>query len=147
MGCDAMYNYSISQIITLAASASITLAGTSETSGIIFNPIAISSDTAPIRVELFEGATVSGGSIFIPIAIDRMNTLESDINCVSNPTISVAGDLIYQTLIIGDKHSGGLSRSRENFYLKPNTTYIYKITNSSAQSANIAIDLVWEEYK
>ena len=142
-----MYNYSISQIITLAASASITLAGTSEMSGIIFNPIAISSDTAPIRVELFEGATVSGGSQITPIAIDRMNSLESDINCVSNPTISVAGYLIYQTLIIGDKHSGGISNTKESFYLKPNTTYVYKIRNNSTQTANIAIDLVWEEYK
>jgi hypothetical protein len=138
--------YTISNVYTLAANASMMFAGT-PTNPTKLNPLNIISDSTPIKIELFEAPTITTpGTAVTPTATNRVSTTASTTVVQSAPTVSANGTPIFTSLANGSKNSGGLLNSEYNFNLKPGVTYLYKITYLGTGTATLSADLVWAEY-
>ena len=101
-------------------------------------------------VDVFEGATATGGESITPVNNNRRSTKSSILTVKKNPTsITVSGELIDASKwgAGGNKLSaggGGVAREDETI-LKSNTEYLYRIT-SGANSNIISFKGSWYEH-
>lgn len=139
--------FSISSVQTAANGASLTFLGTIPSNVLVkFDPLQIASKDAPILVELFEAPTVTAnGTPLSSIAVNRMSTETAQTLTFGAPTISSNGTLIFASIIAGSRQIGGSGSVGGAFHLKPNTSYLFKITNQSGVSSTVSANLVWEE--
>lgn len=96
---------------------------------------------------VYEGASVSGGTAFIPFNRNRTSTNASVSACVINPTVISLGDEKYAEFISsgqGGTGAGGAGYSFECM-MKPMTTYLFRLTNVSSQSEMAELRIEWYE--
>jgi hypothetical protein len=95
----------------------------------------------------YEDPTTNGGT---PITIHRRNraiTTTSQAAAVLDPTVTEIGTEFYAEFIAsgqGGTGSGGAGYTFE-FVLKPLTTYLFRLTNVSAQSQTAELRVDWYE--
>jgi len=97
--------------------------------------------------ELYENTVSTGGTAFTPIARNRVSTNTSDVAMVLNPTITTAGTLLWTENIVGGtgkKSSGGSGETLE-YFLKPLTNYMIRVTNVNSADHTAFIGLEWYE--
>lgn len=85
-------------------------------------------------LEVYENASVTGGTATTPVNNDRNSSNTSSVTVVKNPTVSSNGDLLEQIKVGSNvKFAGTEQISRENeMILKPSTTYLYRVTANEA---------------
>ena len=102
----------------------------------------IGGNNSSISVEFFVGGTVSGGSLIDPLPFPRNHdspTTSPYLNdeVFQNRTIDVAGTLFAEFFI---PDSGGTNQAGA-YILQQNQLYYLTLTNTGAQSADIAVEV------
>ena len=99
------------------------------------------------EVKMFEGATVTGGSLLTPFNSNRNSDNVSVDSVWSLPTVPVYGTCIDSSKVGasgGSKFGGSITRDSE-IILKQNTTYVWRIESGSA-SNYVMWDAEWYEH-
>lgn len=98
---------------------------------------------------LYEGATVSGGTPITALNLNRPSTRTSESAALLQPTVANTGTLILDQLLIGGvgKKAGGGGDTTGRLYLKPLTTYLFRITNKDSNNTAHAVEMILEWYE
>ena len=89
---------------------------------------------------VYENVTnVVGGTLVVPLNRNRNSTNTAATGVLLNPTSYTLGPQIYAELIVGGKSGKSAGAASEGDYalLKANTSYLFRLTNTTNQ-ANIA---------
>jgi hypothetical protein len=99
-------------------------------------------------VYLFEGATVSGGTLVASINRNRTSVTSPGALVTHSPTVSADGTELYEEFVAGGKwgqSAGGAIRTESEWVLAPATTYVFRIINRSGTTARASISCEWYE--
>lgn len=98
---------------------------------------------------LYEGATVSGGTSVTAINVKRTSTRASESAALLQPTVSSTKALIIQQILTGGvgKKAGGGGDTTGRLYLKPLTTYLFRLTNRDANNTAHPAEIILEWYE
>lgn len=97
---------------------------------------------------LYEGATVTGGTPLTSININRnYATTASESAALLNPTVTNVGNLLIKQILIGGsgKKAGGGDVVSPRLFLKPLTTYLFRLTNVNGSAHAAEMILEWYE--
>jgi len=96
---------------------------------------------------LYENATVSGGTTATAVSRNRNSTIESESAILVQPTVSSTGTLLVQRLVLAGRsnNSPGGDLNSASLVLKPLTTYLLRLTNTSGKSESAEISMIWYE--
>ena len=113
----------------------------------------ISVGAGDITIQGYEGATFSSAGT--PLVPQNSNRNSSNTPCMAvsyTPTLTTDGVLIHTTWVpptasgVGQTQSGMANvDAGEEWILKPNTNYLFRITNSSGSTIDLSFDLLWYE--
>jgi hypothetical protein len=98
--------------------------------------------------EIYENVTqVTGGTLFVPLNRNRRSTIASSCGAVIQPSSVTANGVIFQEIIIGGSggNAGGNAIDSADYILKPDTSYLFRLTNRSGQDRLAEIQLNWCE--
>lgn len=98
---------------------------------------------------LYENATVTGGTAVTPINLHRSSTRLSESAALLQPTVSNLGTLIVEQILTGGtgKKAGGGGGDSARIFLKPLTTYLFRITNKDSNNTAHAAEIILEWYE
>jgi hypothetical protein len=98
---------------------------------------------------LYEGATVSGGTSVTATNLNRPSTRLSESAALLQPTVSSTGTLLLKQILTGGvgKKAGGAGNATGRLYLKPLTTYLFRITNKDSNNTAHATEIILEWYE
>jgi hypothetical protein len=97
---------------------------------------------------LYEGAVVAGGSPLTAVNINRnYSATLSQSAILINPTVSSTGTELLRQILIGGtgKKAGGGELGSPRLFLKPLTTYLFRLTNVNGTAHAAEILLEWYE--
>lgn len=100
------------------------------------------------ELDIFEGVTeVTGGSIFVPRNRNRASDRASQVGVIINPTSVTTNGVLYEEQIIGGTggNAAGASVSNDYALIKPDTSYLFRLTNRSGQARVAELFLQWVE--
>lgn len=101
----------------------------------------VTCEGAPFWLELFEGATTSGGTAADVFNNNRNSLIASKLLMYHAPTVSAEGTALPATMITGSGSAGGSSEFSEiEWILKPATKYLIKVTNKSGAARDWSLD-------
>jgi len=107
----------------------------------------VKSNTAPVLMEIFENTTTTSNGTLQDIY--NRNRYEGHPNLWEiyyTPTITTDGTKIFLDSIEGDKGESGLcGQDVCTWVLKPNETYLIRITNLGGNGANFGFKMLWTE--
>lgn len=94
----------------------------------------------------YELPTISvAGTPRTPIAMERNGTYSPGLQIKEDPTVTSVGTLLWQGLLAGSKQSAGDIASADNeFVLKNNTAYLFRVTSGAAGN-KVLVRFVWYE--
>lgn len=143
------FHFFISGFTTLNADGTLIFSATTPNTTKWAHTIWFIQSTTTLTVEVYEEATVTGGSSVTALNSNRNSTNTSNLTILKDPTISVAGTKIASTKFgtagTNKVPAIGGNFERENeIILKQNTTYVWKITSNA--DSNI-IDYIAEWYE
>ena len=98
--------------------------------------------------EIYENVTqVTGGTLFVPLNRNRRSTIASSCGAVIQPSSVTTNGVIFQEIIIGGSggNAGGNAIDSADYILKPDTSYLFRLTNRSGQDRLAEIQLNWCE--
>lgn len=102
-----------------------------------------------VSAQIFESPTFSGGAAAVAYSTNRNMTVASTVTLLTGVTTTVTGTQVTATsYAIGNSSNqgqGGQAVIGEMVYLKPNTTYLLRLTNLDAAAANITSFIAWAE--
>jgi hypothetical protein len=106
----------------------------------------VKADSAPITVEFFEAPTITAnGTPQNAVARNRQSSTPPLMQVFANPTVTADGELLLIGKLLGNQHTVSSSNLEGEWILKKNTSYTFKITNNSNQTANIGAGFNWIE--
>lgn len=90
---------------------------------------------------------IVGGSLFAPINKNRQSTKTSSCGVLIQPTSVTLNGVIFKEIILGGsmRMSSGSSVTSTQYVLKPNTSYLFRLTNKSGSARLAEIQLAWCE--
>lgn len=96
---------------------------------------------------IYEGSTVSGGTAGVALRRHRASTTATQSASIIAPTVSSIGTEIFAGLISSGQGSGGTGgvAGISEYVLSPLTTYLFRVTNRSAQAEIAHVHLEWYE--
>ena len=110
---------------------------------VLFSVDTLVTDGDKISLQLFENATISGGTTINLINRNRVSSLTCSATAVKNPTVTDEGsqiDELYAGGTYGPVSKGGTElEAILPFRLLPNTTYLIKITNLGTVDTNVLV--------
>lgn len=137
---------------TYAAAAQITAAGHAYFHGKTGNIVShlmsffVKADAAPVTVEFFEAPTISNdGTPVAAIARNRILNPTPLMQVFAAPTVTADGTQLLIGKILGDKQTVSSANLDGEWLLKPNTSYIFKVTNNTNQTINVGAGFNWIE--
>jgi hypothetical protein len=97
--------------------------------------------------QIYEGATVTGGTSFTAVQRYRPSTNVSSSAALINPTVTSTGTTLASQFIAGGSGggAGGAAAFSFQYVLKPLTTYLFRLTNRSGQSHMAHAMIEWYE--
>lgn len=118
-----------------------------------YRPTNLVTSADKVLIEFYEGATVTAatGTAVTPSNHNRNSALASGVTLLDAPTVTANGTKFAQVYIPGATGTGGTRTgssagvSNSEWVLKPNTTYMIKVTNSSSGSNDIQVNFQWYE--
>jgi hypothetical protein len=138
----------ISANASVASSSTCTIAITVPATGEIHAYFGVSTN-GPLKTEIYESPTISGGTAITAYNRDRDSTNAATLTAVKDPTITTTGNVL---LAIGRTGTGGVGKTQiggdspitSEWILGAGKTYIYRITSQAAATA-IDLGLDWYE--
>lgn len=97
---------------------------------------------------LYEGATVTGGTPLVATNVNRnYATTLSQSAALVNPTVTNTGTELLRQILIGGsgKKAGGGDVGSPRLFLKPLTTYLFRLTNVNGTAHAAEMLLEWYE--
>lgn len=97
---------------------------------------------------LYEAAVVTGGTPITAFNVNRnYSTTASQSAALLNPTVTSVGNLLIEQILIGGegKKAGGGSVGSPRLFLKPLTTYLFRLTNVNGTAHAAEMVLEWYE--
>lgn len=97
---------------------------------------------------LYEGSVVSGGTPLTAVNVNRnYSTTLSQSAILMNPTVTSTGTELLRQILIGGsgKKAGGGEVGSPRLFLKPLTTYLFRLTNVNGTAHAAEILLEWYE--
>ena len=145
--------FSLDDIVTIATGASVYFGYVtpSDTSGRVhYRPGGISTSVDKCTINFYENAVFSTGTVMPSRNHLRESTRTGKMLIYKSPTVTTEGNLIQLSYIpgstgTGGTRSGGFSSVANEWVLKPGTKYLAKITNGSASSMVVGLNLQWYE--
>ena len=118
-----------------------------------YRPANLVTSADKVTIEFYEGATVTEGTgtAATPSNHNRNSTLTSGVTLLDAPTVTANGTKLAQVYIPGATGMGGTRTgasaglSNSEWVLKPNTVYMFRVTNGSSGSNDIQINFEWYE--
>lgn len=102
-----------------------------------------------VSAQIFEAPTTSGGTSAVAYSTNRNMTITPTVTLLTGVTTTATGTQVTATsYAIGNASNqgqGGQAVLGELVYLKPNTTYLLRLTNLDAAAANITSFIAWAE--
>lgn len=98
---------------------------------------------------LYEGATVTGGTPITAINLNRPSTRVSESAALLQPTVTNTGTLLLEQILTGGvgKKAGGGGNQSGRLYLKPLTTYLFRVTNKDPNNTDHVAEIILEWYE
>lgn len=123
----------------LAAGASAYFMGvTGDITAHLWN-FAIRADAAPLKVKFLEAITTSAdGTQKTVVNRNRQSVIAPTMVVFAGPTVTNDGTLLAEIDILGNQQTVTENDFVGEWLLKKNTKYAFKITNNSAQVANLS---------
>lgn len=144
-------HFTVSKIFSSVASGSYALVrvkpGATYALHLVFN---ISTNSEMATLEILENCTfTNNGTALTAYNNDRSSSQASTATLNHTPTINSAGTTIYTSFFgssafVASK-SCNLFSSRQEWILKPNTEYCFRIQNNGVAAQDIGIELMWYE--
>jgi hypothetical protein len=100
------------------------------------------------EVYVYENVTdVVGGTIQVPLNRNRASNTIAVTGVLLNPTSYTLGDLIYADLILGGSNgnAAGAITSSDYAVLDANTSYLFRLTNTTNQGHTAELAIQWLE--
>ena len=100
------------------------------------------------EVYVYEGVTdVVGGTIFVPFNRNRASTNTAVTGVLMQPTSVTLGTLVFGDLVLGGTGGSAAGATAESDYafLKADTSYLFRLTNTTNQSHIAALAVQWIE--
>jgi hypothetical protein len=96
---------------------------------------------------LYEGSTLSGGTAYTPINLNRSSTNTSQAAVTIQPTVTALGNLVLKQILIGGsgKKAGGGEVGASSLILKPLTSYLVRLTNANGTDHAAEMLIEWLE--
>ena len=97
------------------------------------------------QLAIYEAPTSTVGTPITPVNLNRNSANVPASSVVFTPTVTVVGTLLAQHEIPGgttggsSSRSGSLAREGSEWVLKPNTKYLFRVTNLSGSAENISM--------
>ena len=135
---------------TLAAGTTLTMLGVTGALQVHFDGFLCDISQGPFLLELYESPTVTTlGTQQSSRRRNRISTTVSQMLIYAGGTVSANGTLITDDLLLGiGQGSNVVSGSAgldDGFVLKPNTTYMIKMTNQAASTTSYNAKFAWHE--
>ena len=146
------WTYEISATGNIAAAGSLYVMGRVNGRGTELHNFFLVTDRTPYKVELFEAPTVTGDGTPLAPRNKNRNVADSETTTevFSGTTVSADGTLLYtieETFSGTGSHvQGGDTVFTNEWILKENTDYVFKITNTDGATAlNASFGFTWCE--
>ena len=97
---------------------------------------------------VYENVTaIVGGTLFVPRNRNRASTKVAQTGVIIQPTSVTTNGILYEEIIIGGSGGNAAGATLEGDYavLKPNTSYLFRLTNKSNQSRIAELFIQWVE--
>jgi hypothetical protein len=96
---------------------------------------------------LYEGASLSGGTAYTPLNLNRASTSTSQAAVTLQPTVNSLGTLVLKQLLLGGsgKKAGGGEVGGSSLILKPLTSYLVRVTNANSTDHATEMLIEWLE--
>ena len=106
----------------------------------------VKADSAPVTVQFFEAPTITAdGTPQSPIQRNRQTANVALMQVFAAPTVTADGTQLFVDKLLGNQQTVSSSNLDGEWLLKKNTSYTFKITNNSNQTANIGAGFSWIE--
>jgi hypothetical protein len=110
----------------------------------------------PVSIIIYEGpfTSITGGSALTPVNRNRISSNTSSLaSFLDAPTVTLGSPTTLFTVrpggaiaTLGGSITAGEGPSvTHEFIFKPNTDYVFRVTNASAQANNVSIQFYWYE--
>ena len=100
------------------------------------------------EVYVYENCTdVVGGTIFVPLNRNRASTNTAVTGVLLEPTSLTLGPLVFGDLVLGGTggRAAGATAESDYAFLKADTSYLFRLTNTSNQSHIASLAVQWIE--
>lgn len=100
------------------------------------------------EIKVYEDVTVtSGGTVVVPTNRNRTSSKTSSSGVLVNPTLDTLPSVLYESLIIGGQggHAAGVTHQGDYAVIKPDTSYLFRLTNRSGQAQIAQLTIQWVE--
>jgi hypothetical protein len=142
----AAQSFAYTTTATIPAGQSGYFLGRTGTTTAHMNDFFIHSDQAPMTIQFFESPTVTSiGTAQTTMNRNRQALNVATLTVYANPTISADGTRLFVDQLLGTQKDVSGENLVGEWLLKKSTDYIFKITNSSSQSAQIVAGFNWIE--
>lgn len=106
----------------------------------------LKTDNAPVAIEFYEGCTVSANGFALPVYNkNRNSTMVAQSLVYGGPTVVTPGTLLSADVIYGGNKDASATGLPNEWLLKANTKYLFKVTNNAAQTLNYVGSFAWME--
>lgn len=116
---------------------------------VLFYARSVDRSGSSVSAQIFESPTTTGGVVTTVYNTNRVNPVASTVAILAGVTTSVTGTQVAATsYAIGNASNqgqGGQAVLGEALYLKPNTTYLLRLTNLDTLVADISSTIAWSE--
>ena len=138
------FAFTVNQV--MADGDSFDLAVSTDNKNLVLSDFTLNSNSDNVRIEIFEGATFTGGAPITPEPIDRTQAATfPDVQF--NPLVTDDGIMIFTSTHFDGRNSG-FSRaigSAGVIKFKQNTSYITRVINQSNQPGDVEVGLAGYE--
>ncbi len=134
------------RIAALADDATLIFALTATTKSL--HIIADASTGGNAEFDIFEDATITGGTATTVFNRNRTSDAVSTVTVVRDPTVNALGTNLDQQGIPGGRGgnaSGGSGSVRHEWVLAPGMIYLYRITNRAGNAQFASLSIAWYE--
>lgn len=102
---------------------------------------------AEFRLEIYEGAVISGGTPAQSESVYRNMQCDSGLQAISNPAVSDYGHRMWDAIIAERQEQKVVSGINYHIDAKWGTTYVFKITKLEGKKKWVDFDFFWREYR
>lgn len=106
----------------------------------------LKTDNAPVAIEFYEAPNVSANGVALPVINkNRSSVITPQSQVFGGPTVVAPGTLLSMDVIYGANKEASATGMPNEWLLKANTKYLFKVTNNASQTLNYVGAFAWME--